>query len=69
MSATIQVSPSGDTGALAMPKITPVLMIGTLGGGIIGYSLSKKHKILGTLVFASLGGWIGQYIQSGNSPA
>ncbi len=65
--STIVVSPS-DTGALTLPAVTPSLAIGTIGGAVLGYSMSKKHPILGTLVGASLGGWIGQFIQSGNTP-
>lgn len=67
--ATIRVAnPNSDTGALALPTITPYLAIGTIGGAVVGYNFSKKHKLIGLLVGGSLGGWIGQLIQN-KSPA
>lgn len=51
-----------DTGALTLPPApSPIVMIGTLVGGIAGYSMSKKHWIVGIIIGSSLGGWIGKF--------
>jgi hypothetical protein len=66
MNPTIQVTPSGDTGAIDVSGYkAPIPMAGALGGIVLGWSLSKKHKFIGAILGLGIGGYLGKaYVDS-----
>lgn len=69
MNPTIQVSPSSDTGlVVAGQNITAKTGLGIVGGAFVGHMLLKKHGIIGALLGAAGGFFVGKKLDNPGTP-